>query len=141
MYKTYMAQDKKRQSQLDNAANVLHKLLQSGDSPLADQFIRWRLWNSWETVVGQEVAKHTTPVSYLQGTLYIWVENASRMQELTFLVRPLRDKINKHVGRPYVKFIRFTLDRKSVPQPQDPESETMRDYISRDGKNEPSSEL
>lgn len=134
-----MSEEKKRQSHLDAAANVLHGLLQSGDSPLAEQFIRWRLWNAWETVVGAEMAKHTLPVSYLQGTLYVWVNHAARMQELTFLVRPLRDKINKYVGRPYVKFIRFTLDRKSVPQLQDEGAEQMRDYISQD-KNNPQSE-
>ena len=37
------------------------------------------------------------------------------MQELRFLVGDIKDRINKYLGREYVKFIQFTLDKKSVP--------------------------
>jgi predicted nucleic acid-binding Zn ribbon protein len=112
-----MSEDKKRKnSALSPAANVLQSLLQSSKSPLADQFTRWRLWQDWERVVGPEIAKHSMPVGFLNGTLYVWVQSAVRLQEMTFLVRPLREKINAYVGYNWLRYIRFTLDKKSVPQ-------------------------
>ena len=126
---------RKRASQLNPAASVLQSLLKSSKSPLSNQFIRWQLWNEWETVVGAEIAKHTMPVGFLGGTLYVWVKNAARMQELVFICQPLREKINDHIGASFVKFIRFTLDRKSVPSPQESE-EGLREFLSKQPPSE-----
>jgi hypothetical protein len=45
------------------------------------------------------------------------------MQQLSFAAVPLRDKINTYLGRTYVRQIRFTLDRHSVPNFQGDDSE------------------
>ena len=82
--------DENRKSHLSPVASVLQSLLQNSKSPLSEQFIRWRLWQKWDEVVGEEIAKHSMPVSYLDGTLYVWVKSAPRMQEMTFLVREIR---------------------------------------------------
>lgn len=124
-----------RKSQLSHAANVLQLLFKAGKSPLSEQFIRWRLWSEWDQVVGPEMAKNSTPVSYLDGTLYVWVSSAPRMQEMTFLVRPLRDKINQFAGKSWVRSIRFTLDRKSVPRLEE-SSQDLREFLSTRSPNE-----
>lgn len=126
-----MSDEKRKSSQLSPAAQVLQTLLQSSKSPLSEQFIRWRLWNSWEDVVGPEIAKHTLPVSYLNGTLYVWVKSAARMQELTFLVRPILKKVNDFAGKKWIRSIRFTLDRKSVPRLEHDTAQEMRQFLSK----------
>lgn len=130
-----MSKKNERHAHLTPMAQVLQSLLQSSKSPLGEQFIRWRLWNDWEKVLGKEIAEHTLPVSYVNGTLYIWVKSAPRMQELTFLVRAIRDKINNYAGKNWARSIRFTLDKKSVPQPQEAPDE-FRDFIAKDSSKE-----
>lgn len=104
-----------RESQLDSVSTVLHKLLKNSKSPLSSPFIRWQVWHSWKDIVGENLAKHSTPVGYLKGILYIWVDHSSRMQEMLFLAKPIREKVNVFVGKNWVNIVRFTLDRKSVP--------------------------
>lgn len=118
-------------SNLSPAANVLQSLLQSSKSPLSEQFTRWRLWQDWETVVGAEMAKHSMPVGFLSSTLYVWVNSAARMQEMIFLVRPLRQKINQFAGKEWVSSIRFTLDRKLVQLPSESD-ESLRHFLTKD---------
>lgn len=130
--------DKKRVSQLTASADVLQALLQNRKGPLTEQFVRWRVWNAWPEVVGAEIAKNTLPVGYLKGTLYIWVKSGPRMQELLFLLDSLRDRINKFAGAHWVKSIRLTLDRKSVPQLEDA-GEKMREFVAKTGAHRPGS--
>lgn len=131
-----MSDDKKRKnSPLSPAANVLQSLLQSSKSPLSEQFTRWRLWQDWERVVGVEIAKHSMPVGFLNGTLYVWVKSAPRLQELTFLVRPIRQKINDYVGKYWVSSIRFTLDKKDVPQLSESD-ESLQKFIAKTDREE-----
>lgn len=117
------------------ASSVLQSLFQNSKSPLSEQFVRWKVWNSWEEVVGKEIGKHTLPVGYNKKRLYIWVSNAARMQEMTFLVRPIMNKINTFCGEKWVKSIQFTLDRKSVARPQET-SQDLRDFLSKEPPNE-----
>ena len=130
-----MSKKKARESQLEHATVVLQSLLQTSKSPLSEQFIRWRLWNSWSEVVGNEISAHSMPVGFLNGMLYVWVNNSVRMQEMTFLVKQIRQKINTHLGRNYVRSIRFTLDRKTVPTPQE-SAEDLRGFLSKQSPSE-----
>ena len=98
------------------ASDVLQSLLQNSKSGLGQGFARWKLWREWEKVVGTAIATHSDPVGYQKGILYIWVESSPRMQEMIFLSSEIKRKINAHFGQSWVKRIRFTLDRRSVPQ-------------------------
>jgi predicted nucleic acid-binding Zn ribbon protein len=102
------------------AEEVLQSLLQNSKSPLSDQFLRWRLWKAWPTVVGEKLAARSQPVGYSRGTLYVWVESSSWLQELTYFHRQIRDKSNAFAGKSWIRSVRFTLDKKSVPtNPED----------------------
>lgn len=65
--------------------------------------------------MGETVAKHCEPVGFHRGRLYVWVKSSARMQEIRFFEFTIRDKVNEHVGRNWVRGIRFTLDRHGVP--------------------------
>ncbi len=127
-----MSQEKPR-SRLLPASNVLQALLANGKSPLSEQFTRWKLWRNWEEIVGPSIGKHSSPVDFKKGRLTVWVSSSARMQEMRFLVGSIKDKINKYLGREYVKFVQFTLDRKSVPD-VDSSDPAFRDFLSMDPK-------
>jgi len=132
----YQKRIPRRKSELQTSAEILLGVLKKSNTPLGSQFVRWRLWSNWAEVVGNEMAKHTVPVSFISGDLYVWVKSAARMQELLFLVKPLREKINEFAGqRNWVKSIRFTLDRKSVPKPEETDSD-LREFLAKTSPNE-----
>ena len=124
-----------RKGRLTSASDVLQGLLQNSGTKLGQSFTRWRLWHNWDQVVGPSVASHTDPVGYSNGILYVWVENSVRLQEVSFLASQLIRNINTHVGRKWVRRIRFTLDRKSVPKHEEM-SKGLRDFLSKQPPNE-----
>jgi hypothetical protein len=110
-----MADDKKRKDILLPASKVLQTLLGNGKSPLSDGFLRWKIWRFWTEIVGPTLGGHCEPVGYERGRLIVWVKSSARMQEVRFFERTLRQKVNEHVGRDWVKRVIFTLDRHGVP--------------------------
>ncbi len=107
---------KARKSSLDSASEILQKLLQGRQSPLSTGFTRWRLWHQWGDVVGNSLAKNTKPAGYFNGCLYIWVDSAPRLQECLFIREALKETINKHLGKKWVNYIRFTRKDSEVPE-------------------------
>lgn len=112
------------------AGDLIQQLFKEDNSALSQQFLRWKLWSHWPEVVGESLGKNTAPVGYYRRQLYVWVKNASWLQELSFVEPSLRDKINAYLGRAWVGKIRFTLDRKSVPTYAESD-EAMRDFLSK----------
>ncbi|OQW50244.1 MAG: hypothetical protein A4S09_00170 [Proteobacteria bacterium SG_bin7] len=104
----------RKRSTLTSASDILQGLLHNSKTPLSDQFLRWKLWQQWVDVVDAEMARQTRPVGFDRGTLLIWVEHSVYIQQLNFVTKELTEKVNKYVGRDWVKRIRFTLDRKVV---------------------------
>lgn len=104
-----------KEKKLTSVSRVLEELLSRGESPLSDQFLRWRLWHSWSEVVGEKMAQVSTPVGFQKGLLMIWVRSPVYMQELSYGLDLLREKINSFVGFNWVAAIRLTQDRRSVP--------------------------
>lgn len=106
----------KSRGRLTPSSEVLQTLLQKSKSPLSQGFTRWKVWSQWREIVGPNIASHSQPLGYLKGTLYVWVDSSSRMQEMIFLVSSFRDKINQHLGKKWVHSLRFTLNAGSVPE-------------------------
>ena len=102
-------------AKLSNSSEVLQGLFENGKSALSEQFIRWKIWRKWSEFAGASIGEVSEPVGYRRGTLYVWVKNASWMQQMIFMLEPLKDSINKKLGIKYVKGIHLTLDRKAVP--------------------------
>lgn len=94
-------------------------LFENGKSPLSGQFLRWKLWAKWPEVVGPTIAQNAEPVAYTNGTLFLWVRHSAWMQQLVFMREHIQSTINQKMGQNYVRTIRFTLDRREVPQQDD----------------------
>jgi hypothetical protein len=104
-----------RGRKLVQGSEFLQAIFEGGRSPLSEQFLRWKLWRKWPEYVGSTIAEVSEPASYRRGTLYIWVKNSIWMQQLVFMLDPIRDKINASLGFEYIKTIHLTLDRKYLP--------------------------
>jgi hypothetical protein len=106
-----MSVKKRNQKKLIAASDVLQSLLQNGKSPLSPGFTRWRLEKEWVQVVGESTAAVSLPVSYDKGTLWLWVQHPSWMQQLSFFELDICQRVNTHLGYDYARKVRFTLDR------------------------------
>ncbi|WP_413558775.1 DUF721 domain-containing protein [Bdellovibrio sp. HCB209] len=107
---------KNKKRKLTLGSEVLQSLFENGKSPLSEQFMRWKLWAKWEEVVGPTIAKNAEPVGFQRGVLYVWVRNSSWMQQMIFLKDQIRNTINEKFENNFVRHIKFTLDRREVPQ-------------------------
>lgn len=105
-----------KKGKLTLGSEVLQRLFENGKSPLSEQFMRWKLWAKWEEVVGPTIAKNAEPVGFQRGVLFVWVRNSAWMQQMIFLKDQIRDTINQKFENNFVKHIKFTLDRRDVPQ-------------------------
>ncbi|MGE0525729.1 MAG: DUF721 domain-containing protein [Bdellovibrionales bacterium] len=113
-----------RKAELLPASDVLQTVLGNGKSALSDQFLRWKIWRFWPRIVGQTLGGFCEPVGYDRGRLWIWVKSSARMQEIRFFEDTLKEKVNEYVGRNWVVAVRFTVDRRGIPQ----ESEVSEEF-------------
>jgi predicted nucleic acid-binding Zn ribbon protein len=68
-----------------------------------------RIWKVWEEVVGIPVAKHTSPLWIKEGKLRVSVTDPIWLQELGYVEKTIRKKLNGKLGRPAVKKIEFRI--------------------------------
>lgn len=108
-------QAKKKSEKLALSSEVLQGLFENGKSVLSEQFIRWKLWKKWAEFVGPTISNISEPVGYKRGILYVWVKNSSWMQQMIFMIEPLKENLNGKLGINYVRGIHLTLDRHAVP--------------------------
>lgn len=110
-----MSSEKDFKAKFNSSAEVLHKLLEDKAGPVSDQYLRWKLWLSWAEVVGPTVAENAEPISYHNGVLWLCVKNSVWMQQMTFMVEPIKNSVNQKFRPNFVKEVRLTLDRRLTP--------------------------
>ncbi|AGH96372.1 hypothetical protein A11Q_2156 [Pseudobdellovibrio exovorus JSS] len=119
-----MSSEQDFKSKFNTSAEVLHKLLEDKAGPVSDQYLRWKLWLSWKDVVGPTVSEHAEPISYHQGVLWLWVRNSVWMQQMSFMLEPIKHSVNQKFRAGFVKEVRLTLDRKMTPSTNDEKFKT-----------------
>jgi hypothetical protein len=107
-------------SNFKTAAEVLKSLLDSKKGgAVSENFMRWKLWLNWSDVVGKTMSENCEPIAYHEGTLWLWVKNSVWMQQISFMLEPIKNTINEKYKKGYVKEVRLTLDRRTVPSRSD----------------------
>lgn len=125
-----MSSEPDYRTKFNTGAEVLQKLLEDKAGPVSDQYLRWKLWLSWEDIVGKTVAENAEPIYYQRGTLWLCVRNSVWMQQMTFMVEAIKQSVNHKFKAGFVKEVRLTLDRRSTPQASDIEfKKNMRKFI------------
>lgn len=125
-----MSSEPDYRTKFNTGAEVLQKLLEDKAGPVSDQYLRWKLWLSWEDIVGKTVAENAEPIYYQRGILWLCVRNSVWMQQMTFMVEAIKQSVNHKFKAGFVKEVRLTLDRRSTPQASDIEfKKNMRKFI------------
>ncbi len=68
-----------------------------------------RIWEIWDGIVGQPIARNARPSWIRKGRLRVRVSGPIWLQELEFAAETIRDRLNEALGRPAVKRIEFRL--------------------------------
>ncbi len=82
---------------------------------IAKEVREHRLLIQWESIVGAKVAARTTPDALDKGTLWVRVDSASWLHQLSFLKDEIIAKANTLCGSELVSDLRFHLGRRSGP--------------------------
>lgn len=95
------------------------------DGPLRDLLARLRLdepmrgWQAvelWDEVVGERIAGRARATAFRDGTLYVSVENAAWMNELSYMRRKLTMELNRRLDGEVVRDIRFQPAGRGTPR-------------------------
>jgi predicted nucleic acid-binding Zn ribbon protein len=87
--------------------DVITSLLQDSRLPFnpADS----QIWDVWQDVVGQAIASHAHPAWIKNAHLRVTVSDPIWIQELQFLGKDIKTKLNQKLGRDAVDTIEFKL--------------------------------
>jgi len=77
----------------------------------------WKAVDLWAEVAGERVASRTRAVGFRDGTLYVRVESAAWMNELTYLRLQFLRELNKRIGDDLVKEIRLQPEESDTGTP------------------------
>ncbi len=73
--------------------------------PQADRMHEYRVWEVWEDVVGEAIARKARPSRIQHGKLFVMVSHAILMQELQFSKAKIKARLNEKLGTAVVKEI------------------------------------
>ena len=99
-----------KDKKLDSVANVLQGLFENSKSPLSEGFQRYKLEQQWAQVLGGVIGKQTRPVDFQSGLLTIAVSNPTLLTELQFFQQEIITKVNTHIGKVWVRKVRFVSE-------------------------------
>ncbi len=68
------------------------------------------IWKVWDEVVGSAIAKHAQPTWIKDARLRVKVSDPIWLQELGFVGKDIKNKLNQKLGRKAVERIEFRLD-------------------------------
>ncbi len=78
----------------------------------------------WDKIVGDKLAKFTTPLYYREGILYVGVVSSLFMRELTAIKGMILEKIQKEVGESPIHDLRFRVIENRIKKRKEYISET-----------------
>ena len=97
--------------QLILLSDILDNFLKKQLVKESDQWFAVKLWQHWPQLTTQTTLQQTKPISYQKGRLVVWVAHSVELQELSFYIEELKDKINSHFKKQWITDIHFTLNK------------------------------
>lgn len=89
---------------------LLDKILRS-NTQYAQKARQYVLWDRWDEIAGEQIAKHARPLKMQDKTLIVAVKNSSWLQELTMMKPQLILNIRSALNHQLIRDIRFVLER------------------------------
>src|SRR4051794_34590142 len=95
---------------MDDLKNILGRILKKTPN-FKEHELKVRIFEAWERVVGERVAKQCWPLHLLNdGTLLIGAESSAWLNSLRYLEAQIVEKYEKELGSRIVKQLRFKLE-------------------------------
>lgn len=94
-----------RKEQIQTLGDALKQLVQS--LGIEQQVEQYKIFDVWNEVVGQQVAKVAQPDRLHNGVLIVTVNNAPWRNELTFRKREILEKIHERTNSHSITDIKF----------------------------------
>lgn len=95
--------------------HVLDRLLEKRN--LSGRVKDAHVFATFADIAGAKVREHAKATKLRQGELTVAVDSASWRQQLTFLIEPLREKLNATLGREVVKSFRLVHGERPTVDP------------------------
>ena len=70
---------------------------------------QYQIWEVWDTVVGEAIARQAQPQQVRNMILWISVSSSTWMQQLEFMKKQIVKRLNEHIGEEVIKDIRFRI--------------------------------
>jgi predicted nucleic acid-binding Zn ribbon protein len=86
---------------------VLERVL--GSLNLGLKVKQYRIWDVWNSVVGEAIARQAQPQQIRAMVLWVTVSNSTWMQQLEFMKRQIIERINERIGETVIRDIRFRI--------------------------------
>ena len=105
-----IAQMKKKTSDLTPIKDIITNLF--GDTGLPFNLDDAYIWKVWDEVVGEQIARHAHPSWIKNERLRVTVSDPIWLQELKFVEKDIKEKLNIKLGRKVVEKIEFRIGSK-----------------------------
>lgn len=94
--------------------NVLERVL--GSLNLGLKVKQYRIWEVWNSVVGDAIARQAQPQQIRAMVLWVTVSSSTWMQQLEFMKRQIVERINDRIGEKVISDIRFRIGEITVAE-------------------------
>lgn len=97
---------------VEDLKSVLERILRQSPD-FQNKQKRMEVFDLWPTAVGEKIAKHAWPLKMLEdGLLLIGTEHSTWSQHLHMIERDLVTRLNKALGEPRIKGLRFCVSNR-----------------------------
>jgi len=87
--------------------SILERVFTSLD--LGMKVKQYQIWEVWDSVVGEAIARQARPQQIRNMILWISVSSSTWMQQLEFMKKQIVNRLNEHIGEVVIKDIRFRI--------------------------------
>ena len=94
---------------LISASDILEDIFKNKRSVLSDGYFLCQLVSFWKDIAGESIAKAGQPVKVSKQELTISLPSSSHLQEMQFIKKELRRKINQQFPHRKIKRIRLKI--------------------------------
>jgi hypothetical protein len=101
----------KRAGRQTSLGDALGKMVERMDRKTGGAYTAARIAETWASVVGPSIATHTGRPVFRDGELHVATDSAAWATELSAMSESLKDSLNKEIGKPAVRSVRFTVSR------------------------------
>ncbi len=102
-----MAEKRKNIKEFEHIGSVINRVLKTCRHESDEELIK--VWNLWNSAVGDVVAENTRPAAFKGKLLLVQVVSSSWMNQLQFLKTDIIAKINDAFGKDMVGEIKFKI--------------------------------